>query len=191
MNIFINNQPGGIIQQTDKPIYNVFKDVNVEDVECQDKDASVEDVDAVEIEDIPSEDGVLNESNPSEELNYFAPQIHLQNFFKGDWFAKVRTKEEYNGEWTDAFVSALMESEWKDGIAKQWAVQGERNKKTQIKGYIVGLLKDAGVLKGSYDSIASQVGITDPSRTFSNYMCQGKKQPYADWVKKYVSGIRE
>lgn len=47
MNIIINNQPGGIIQQTDKPIVNVFGDVNVTN---KDKKESVEVAD--EIEDI-------------------------------------------------------------------------------------------------------------------------------------------
>jgi len=127
------------------------------------------------------------EKKPAQ-LNYFAPIKHLQNLLKEPWFKEVRKKDEYDEQWTDAFVSALMESEWKDTIAKEWAVKGERKKITQIKGYIVGLLKDAGVLKGSYNSIAEKIGITEESRTFSKYMSDGKKQPYADWVKDYVSG---
>jgi hypothetical protein len=144
-----------------------------------------------EVEEEDAEDEISNEATDTQEPpNYFAPTKNLQKLLKEDWFAKVRTKDVYNVEWTDAFVSALMESKWKDGIAKDWAVQGARNKKDQIKGYVVGLLKDAGVLKGSYDSIASHVGITDDPRTFSKYMGRGKKQLYADWVKDYVSGIR-
>ena len=99
----------------------------------------------------------------------------------------MRTHERYNQQWTDGFVSALMASEYKDGIAMDWAIQGKRRKVTQIKGYIVGLLSDAGVLKGSYDSIASKVGLTDDPRSFSRYMSQGKKQPFAQWVLDYVS----
>ena len=161
-------------------------------VEATNTEKFIPDVDAIEQVGAPLEEEIHNEqSNQQEELNYFAPTKNLQNLLREDWFAKVRTKEEYNEEWTDAFVRALMESKWKDDIAKDWAVKGVRNKKDQIKGYVVGLLKDAGVLKGSYDSIASQVGITDDPRTFSKYMGRGKKQPYADWVKDYVSGIRE
>ena len=120
--------------------------------------------------------------------NYFAPAKHLKELLKGAWFKEVRKRDEYDEQWTNEFVDALMESEWKDTIAKAWAVKGERKKITQIKGYIVGLLKDAGVLKGSYNSIAEKTGIIEESRTFSKYMSDGKKQPYADWVKNYVSG---
>ena len=69
-----------------------------------------------------------------------------------------------------------------------WDDKGRHGKCTQIKGYILGLLKDEGVLKGSYDSIAARVGLTDEPRTLSRYMGQGKKQPYAEWVKESVAG---
>ena len=62
---------------------------------------------------------------------------------------------------------------------------------TKIKSYVVGLLKDAGVLKGSYDGIASKIGIMAEARTFAKYMGKGKKEPYADWVKEYVNGKSE
>ena len=107
------------------------------------------------------------------------------------WFKEQRTKEAYNESWTDAFVSALMASEWKDGIAQDWAVQGKRTKVNQIKGHLIGLLVDNGVLKGSYDSIAAKVALTEDSRSFSRYMSEGKKQPCADWVKDYVTGAKE
>jgi hypothetical protein len=82
-----------------------------------------------------------------------------------------------------------MNQEWRDDIARDWAVAGAREKKTQLKGYIIGLLKDAGVLKGSYDAISDRLGITKEPRTFSRYMGEGKKQPYSAWVKDYVNGI--
>lgn len=122
-----------------------------------------------------------------EQLNYFAPTKNLQELLRQPWFKALRTHERYNQQWTDDFVSALMASEYKDGIAQDWAIQGKRRKVTQIKGYIVGLLSDAGVLKGSYDSIAARIGITDDSRSFSRYMGLGKKQPFAEWVSDYVS----
>ena len=121
-------------------------------------------------------------------LNYFAPTKNLQELLRQPWFKALRTDARYNQQWTDDFVSALMASEFKDGIAQDWAIQGKRRKVTQIKGYIVGLLSDAGVLKGSYDSIAARIGLTDDPRSFSRYMSQGKKQPFADWVSDYVSG---
>lgn len=122
-----------------------------------------------------------------EELNYFAPTKNLQELLRQPWFKALRTNERYNQQWTDGFVSALMASEYKDGIAQDWAIQGKRRKVTQIKGYIVGLLSDAGVLKGSYDSIAAKIGLTTDPRSFSRYMSQGKKQPFAEWVSDYVS----
>lgn len=124
----------------------------------------------------------------AEPLNYFAPTKNLQELLRQPWFKALRTDERYNQQWTDNFVSALMASEFKDGIAQDWAIQGKRRKVTQIKGYIVGLLSDAGVLKGSYDSIAARIGLTDDPRSFSRYMSQGKKQPFAEWVSDYVSG---
>ena len=124
---------------------------------------------------------------PQEELNFFAPKKNLQELLKQAWFADVRTDAKYDAQWTDGFVEALMTSEYGEGIARQWAVTGARNKRNQLKGYVVGLLKDSGVLKSSYDAIAAKIGITEKSRTFSRAMGDGKKQPYADWVKEYVS----
>ena len=134
---------------------------------------------------------LLSPRERQQELNYFAPTKNLQILLKQSWFKELRTKDEYDEAWTDAFASALMTSEGKDSIAADWAVQGERSKINQIKGYVIGLLKDAGVLKGSYDSISTELGITEDPRTFSKYMGEGKKQPYADWVKGYVNGIAE
>lgn len=121
-------------------------------------------------------------------LNYFAPTKNLQELLRQPWFKALRTDARFDQQWTDDFVSALMASEFKDGIAQDWAIQGKRRKVTQIKGYIVGLLSDAGVLMGSYDSIAARIGLTDDPRSFSRYMSQGKKQPFAEWVSDYVSG---
>ena len=123
--------------------------------------------------------------------NYFAPAKNLRELLKQPWFMELRTKNDYNGKWTDALVAALMASEWKDSIATDWAIQGKRTKVNQIKGHIVGLLADNGVLKGTYDSIAAQVGVTKNPRTFSRYMGEGKSQPYAEWVKDYITGKNE
>ena len=87
----------------------------------------------------------------------------------------------------DSFVETLMSSEYGERIALQWAVKGVRNKRTLLKAYVIGLLKDEGVLKGSYDAIAEIVGLTDKPRTFSRAMSEGKKQPYALWVKEWVN----
>ena len=95
--------------------------------------------------------------------------------------------ETYNYE-KGAIHNDHMETEWKDGIARDWVVEGKRNKVTQIKGYIVGLLVDNDVLKGNYDSIAAEIeGLRVKPRTFSRYMGEGSRQPYADGVKDYIT----
>lgn len=154
------------------------------------KEPPVENVDFEEVKnDSASAEKVQNHSDAlPKELNYFAPTNSLKILLKQDWFKELRTKEVYDEKWTDSFVSSLMSSEWKDNIARDWFEGGKRRKVPQIKGYIVGLLADAGVLKGSYDSIAKNVDIGIESRTFSKYMGMGKKQPYADWVHEYVTG---
>ena len=132
-----------------------------------------------------------SEAESQKPLNYYAPTRNLQELLKQEWFKEQRADKTYNESWTDAFVSALMASEWKDGIAQDWAIQGKRTKVNQIKGHVLGLLVDNGVLPGVYDTISAQVGITDNPRTFSRYMSEGKSQPYADWVKDYITGVKE
>ena len=128
------------------------------------------------------------DKHPQEELNLFAPKKNLQELLKKPWFAEVRTDEKYDSTWTDAFVEALMASDYGEGIARDWAVTGARDKKKQLKAYVVGLLKDEGVLKGSYVEIGNKTGLNNKERTFSTNMSRGKKQPYAEWVKEYVAG---
>ncbi len=137
--------------------------------------------------------GSADGNESPEAPNFFAPQKSLQQLLRRSWFAELRTSDHYDGEWTDAFVAALMASEYGGQIVQDWSVQGLREKKSQIKGHVVGLLKDAQVLKGSYARIAREVGIAvngkskeKPYQTFANYMARGKKQPYADWVMQYI-----
>lgn len=122
-------------------------------------------------------------------LNLFAPKKNLQELLRGAWFAEVRSNARYDAAWTDAFVEALMQSEHGEEIAREWAVKGERSKRTQLKAYVAGLLKDAGVLRGSYDAIAAKIDPNDQKRRFSRYMSQGKRQPYADWVLENAQNI--
>ena len=126
------------------------------------------------------------ETDDDSQLNYFAPTKILKELLHEAWFKELRHNNRFDEQWTDSLVEALMSSEWKDSIARDWAVKGKRNKRTQIKGFLVGLLSDAGVLNGSYDSIALKVGITDEPRSFSRYMGLGKRQPYADWLMEYI-----
>ncbi len=132
-----------------------------------------------------------NQNESQKEINYFAPQKNLQEMLKQDCFNEVRKDQKYDEKWTDAFVEDLMKSEYGKTIAEDWALKGSRNKRNQIKGYVFGVLKDAGVLKGGYDTIAAKVVGKDEARTFGKYMGEGKNQPYAEWVKDYVSDVKE
>lgn len=140
-----------------------------------------------------TEDAAAEQPQPTsaaeQPLNLFAPKKNLQELLRGAWFAEVRSNARYDAAWTDAFVEALMQSEHGEEIAREWAVKGERSKRTQLKAYVAGLLKDAGVLRGSYDAIAAKIDPNDQKRSFSRYMSQGKRQPYADWVLENAQKI--
>ena len=140
------------------------------------------------MEDVDNENEDENAEPVEEELNYEAPKINLQQLLKQPWFAEVRSEEKYDSKWTDAFVDALMGSEYGEALAREWNNGGRLDRCTQIKGYLLGLLKDAGALKGSYDAIAEKANLMDNPRSFSRYMANGKKQPYAQWVKGCVKG---
>lgn len=140
------------------------------------------------VEWIEAQDSGVKAAGPQAELNRFAPKKNLQELLKEEWFAEVRSDEKYDAVWTDGFIGELMASEYGEGIARQWAVEGARQKRNQIKAYVVGLLKDAGVLKGSYIMIGNKTGLNNKERTFSTDMSRGKKQPYAAWVKESVTG---
>ena len=145
-----------------------------------------------------------SDNQTEEELNYFQPTKHLQDLLKQPWFNEARSEEKYDSKWTDAFVEALMGSEYGEGIARDWAwnIGGERNRHIQIKGYVVGLLVDAGVLKGSKRSIAKRIVEDQNDREMDEedfwkevgklsrkmYTDTAGKQPYAQWVKEYVKG---
>ena len=52
---------------------------------------------------------------------------------------------------------------------------------------IVGVLKDAGVLKGSYNQIAKLLDLdSENPATLAKYLGMGKKQGYADWILDYA-----
>ena len=133
-------------------------------------------------------DSISNEHEAEveqEELNYFQPELHLKHLLARDWFEQMRTDTVYDAKWCEAFVESLMKSKYRDGIAKDWSHRG-RDKKELVKCCVVGCLKDAGVLKGSYDAIAREIYGEEDFRTYGKYLGRGKKQPYADWIEDYV-----
>ena len=121
-----------------------------------------------------------------EEKNYFAPMKNLQRLLKGDWFKECRTDGKYNAKWIDGLVEALMESEWKELIADEWSV---KNKRLMLKCKIIGVLKDAGVLRGNYNQLSKVLPDKGGKKAASlaEYMGKGKHEPYADWITAYVN----
>ncbi len=117
------------------------------------------------------------------QLNYFAPAKNLKVLLAEEWFEIHRTDKRFDGQWTEALVNALMRSEHKDYIATEW---GKDKRQDFIRGCLLGLLKEGGVIKGSMDSIARSANVCDNYRTLSKYMGQCRQEPYADWVLEYV-----
>ena len=59
-----------------------------------------------------------------------------------------------------------------------------------LKCMIIGVLKDVGVLRGSYNSIAKLLDLDDENpATLAKYMGMGKKQDFADWISDHVKGV--
>jgi len=128
------------------------------------------------------------ECNPEEERKrkYGVVSFQLNKFLKGGWFKQCRSNDIYDEEWIDAFTDALMKSEYKDRLADAWSAGGLRPKKTTILGLIVGVLKKAGVLKGTNDGISEVINITD-RRTLGKYIGSGTRHALADWVEEYLT----
>lgn len=120
------------------------------------------------------------------ELNYFAPTKNLKMLFREEWFGMLTTDEgKYSSKWTDPFVDALMSSEWRELIAQEW---DSKERRLMLKCMVIGVLKDAGVLRGSYNSIARLLDMDDENpATLAKYMGLGKKQPFAEWITQYVN----
>ena len=117
------------------------------------------------------------------QLNYFAPEKNLKVLLSEEWFEIHRTDKGYDHRWTNDFVNALMASEHRDYIAEEW---GKYKRQDYIRGCVVGLLKEGGVIMGSLDSIARSAGVCENYRTFSKYMGQCCQEPFAEWILSYV-----
>ena len=122
----------------------------------------------------------------SDQLNYFAPSKILKMLLCQEWFSMLTIDDKrYNQKWVHGFVDALMASEWREQIAGDWAV---REKRLMLQCMIIGALKDAGVIKGSYSAIAKLLDIDGENpATLAKYIGMGKKQPFAEWINNYVS----
>ena len=147
-------------------------------------------------------DNVINEEKASqdsaeqeEELNYFQPTNHLKRLLADDCISDFVSDNQYTGKWLEAFVDALMATEWRDEIARDWSIRGKNDKRDLIRGYVVGSLKDAGVLKGSYQKIAETIVGSEYYKSVNGdkngkilaiYLGRAKKQSFYDWIKEYV-----
>lgn len=120
-------------------------------------------------------------------LNYFAPTKNLKMLLTEEWFGMLSADEKrFSVKWINGFVDALMASEWRNQIAGDWAVA---DKRLGLKCMIIGVLKDAGVIRGSYNAIAKLLDMNSENpATLAKYMGMGKKQPFAKWIADYVKG---
>lgn len=119
----------------------------------------------------------------AEGLNMFAPAKQLKVMLGEEWFGIHRTDKRFDKAWTEQFIDRLMASPHGREIAIEWS---NKKKRDFLRGCIVGLLKEGGVLKGSMDSIARSTGVCENYRTFSKYMGQSVQEPYAEWVLNYI-----
>ena len=125
------------------------------------------------------------QTDEPEEKNTYAPMKNLEMLLKGDWFMKCRTDGKYNAKWISGFVEALGQSEWIDGIADEWS---EKDKRKMLLCQIVGVLKDAGVLRGSYTKLAKAIGFKKiKPESAAKYMGMGKQLDCEEWIKTYVN----
>lgn len=123
-----------------------------------------------------------------QEPNYYQAGRFLTEVLNGIWFEEVRTHQRYTSKWRKAFVDALLASDYGRDIAK---AREDKDKREPLKAYVVGCLKDAGVISGTYDGIARVMGYDEESyRSFSRNLGRGKNQDYFLWIKAYVEKSR-
>lgn len=130
----------------------------------------------------------------NEELNYEGIKVVMTRTH----FPKCVSAlcEGYNEEWLSNYMTALMESEHRDSIAKDWRNSA---KAKQIYCAIIGVLKDSGVFKGSYASLAKMIYVGDNNedkeereknlRTLSKYIGEGKNNIIGEWTEDYVNKV--
>lgn len=127
----------------------------------------------------------VQQESPENALNYFAPTKNLKVLLTEEWFGMLAADEKrFTAKWIHSFVDTLMASEWRNQIAADWAVV---DKRLGLKCMIIGVLKDAGVIRGSYNSIAKLLDMDGENpATLAKYMGMGKKQPFAEWITNYI-----
>ena len=126
-----------------------------------------------------------NNAGSLEDTIYFAPYLGIKMMLQQKWFKTLRSDEKYDAKWADKFAEGLMRSEYGMQIAEEW-----KEKNIQIKGYIIGCLKNAGGInpKLSNDAVAREAGVMDKWRSFGRYIGkESQEQPYAEWILSHVN----
>lgn len=128
--------------------------------------------------------------NNEEEVNYTG----IITAMTRTYFPKCSTAlaKDYNAEWLNTYMTALMDSKHKDAIAADWKDVTIRK---QVYCAILGALKDKGVFKGSYAALAEMIydGDSDETekdrkrnlRTLGKYIGEGKKHVIGKWTENY------
>ena len=137
----------------------------------------------------------LPKMEDKKEVNYEGIKIAMtRNYFPK---CSAALNKEYNTEWLNDYMTALMDSKHKDVIVAEWG-----NETTRKKVYcaVLGALKDKGVYKGSYAALAKMIydgnmdEVNDPIkkkqmatdlRTLEKYIGNGKKHVIGKWTRDY------
>ena len=125
--------------------------------------------------------------NQKEDTNTFGIVNSMTRLMQQTWFKDFRADKKYDNAWIEKFLDDLMKSEWGRVILQEWENARRRPK---LKCKIIGAMKDAGVLKSDYQTIAEKMDMGNelPAETHANYMGYGKAQPYFEWICDNVKG---
>lgn len=161
-------------------------------------DVDNDDTDNIEIK----EERTVKQSKP-QKLDMKTPESKLILLLSRNWFTECTTDEKiYTQSWRSKYIKSLIE-QFGEQIAKGWVGVGTRNKQNLIKAHVIGALKKAGVIKGSYTDIARKLlnrGVPPTEnevKALAAYMGhpqgnedESKQNPYSDWTAEYVKGTK-
>lgn len=200
MKIIINNQPGGIIQQTDKPIVNIFSAVSeTPKTEENGQEAKEKEVEYSQFEEVTPAPA----NNQEEKFDTATPLAKLLSFLSQKWFDSFSTdKKKYNISWRSELVKMLM-SKFGDSIAKGWQGHGTRNQQDLIKCHLVGALVNSEVIENKKTDIAKAIVGSEPGANVGKKELNDKRikklaiyighrnkgqhpNPYLEWINEYV-----
>lgn len=123
----------------------------------------------------------------NENPNAFGIVNSMTRLMQQAWFKEFRTDKKYDAAWIEKFLGDLMKSEWGHVILLEWENSRKRSK---LKCKMIGAIKDAGILKSDYQTIAEKMDMGNnlPAKTHAEYMGYGKAQPYFEWICDNVKG---